>query len=150
MGRSTYTEEQRRAAVELYLEHGGAEAARLTGIPKGTIRSWASRGDAATQRAENQDAAIAASRRRWEERRGDLVDRIGEAADLALDQTITALTAADAKVAKDSATTMAILVDKAQLLSGGATGRIATDAEKATAVAEGRERGLRLVADAAA
>lgn len=36
-----WTDEQRTEALELYTEHGAAEAARRTGIPAGTIYSWA-------------------------------------------------------------------------------------------------------------
>lgn len=39
----TYTGEQRHTALAVYAEHGAAEAARQTGIPRGTISAWASR-----------------------------------------------------------------------------------------------------------
>jgi len=40
-----YTPEQKTEALQLYAEHGRNEAARQTGIPSGTIASWASRND---------------------------------------------------------------------------------------------------------
>jgi len=43
---------------------------------------------------------------------------------------------------------MAILIDKAQLLSGGSTARFGTDADRSAVVAEARERALRLVRSA--
>lgn len=44
MGRpSQYSAQQRQTALDLYAEHGPAEAARRVGIPKATIASWARR-----------------------------------------------------------------------------------------------------------
>ena len=36
-----YTDEQRAEAVDLYVKHGAAEAARLSGISNRSIRGWA-------------------------------------------------------------------------------------------------------------
>lgn len=150
MGRPTYTDQTRQHAIALAVEHGPAEAARQLAaqgihVKATTLRSWCSRAGIATVATERTAAAVAANKARWDERRSSMVDEIGEVAQMALDHTRQALTAGDGRTAKDAATTMAILVDKAQLLSGGVTGRVATNAERAAAVAEGRERGLRLV-----
>jgi transposase-like protein len=36
-----YSEEEKQAALKAYEEHGGAKAAKQTGIPASTIRKWA-------------------------------------------------------------------------------------------------------------
>ena len=50
-------------------------------------------------------------------------DEVGRAAELALNEVVKSIETGNPKDAKDLATTMAILIDKAQLLSGGATSR---------------------------
>lgn len=146
MARRAYTAEQREEALALYREHGAAEAARRTGVTAGTIRAWASRGDVATERAEHQRAHIEAARLRWEERRTTMAHEIGETASRALDHVTTSIDSGKARDAKDYATTMAILVDKAQLLSGGATSRFGNPEERRGALDEARERGRHLAA----
>lgn len=37
----TYSEEEKQAALKAYEKHGGAKAAKETGIPASTIRKWA-------------------------------------------------------------------------------------------------------------
>jgi transposase-like protein len=48
-----YTDEQRAEAVDLYVEHGAAEAARRTGISSRSIRGWAKTADVAAARDKN-------------------------------------------------------------------------------------------------
>jgi transposase-like protein len=45
MARQSYTPEQKAEALALVAEHGHSEAVRRTGIPMGTIASWANRED---------------------------------------------------------------------------------------------------------
>ena len=96
-----------------------------TGIPKSTLAGWAR--DEGLDLAAQSDAktrqAVAAARAKWAERRETLADRIGEGTELALDQAITFLREGRPRDAKDAATTLGILVDKAQLLTGAATSR---------------------------
>lgn len=60
---------------------------------------------------------------RWAERRAVMVEEIGATAHMALQQCVNATAKGYGRDAKDFATTLAILVDKAQLLSGDATSR---------------------------
>jgi hypothetical protein len=121
MGTAQHPPDLKAHALAIYVEHGGAEASRKTGVPAPTIRSWAHRDGVATVAAQNTRAAIAAAQLRWEERRLALADAIGREAEAALGLVDEALGAGDARAAKDAAVTMAILVDKAELLSGGTT-----------------------------
>lgn len=149
MGRTRYDEARKAEAVELAVAHGKAEAARRTGIPAGTIGSWCSRAGLATVATERTAAATEANRQRWEERRSELVHRIGEIAEKALDEVNAQLDDGKLRNAKDAATTMAILVDKAQLLSGGSTVRFGSDADRAKVLSAAHREGLSLVSDAA-
>ncbi|MGK2947778.1 MAG: transposase [Acidimicrobiales bacterium] len=123
MGRRTYTDEQKAEALALYASHGAAETARLTGVPEGTLQSWAHRSGVATACNENRRANVEALKTKWAERRLVMVHEIGAVAHMALAQAEAAVATGACKDAKDFATTMAILVDKAQLLSGEATSR---------------------------
>jgi len=106
-------------ALAVYVDHGGAEASRQTGVPAGTIRSWALRDGVATVAAQNTRAAIAAAQMRWEQRRLALADAIGEAAEAALGLVDEALDAGDARAAKDAAVTLGVLIDRAEKLTIG-------------------------------
>lgn len=150
-----WTPDQRREALELYVELGPSAASEATGIPKGTIGWWAHREGVRTVGAERTAAATEAAALRWAERRANLADEAGAAAALALEQTVHALQGrtdedtlvlAGARDAKDLALTFAVLVDKAQLLTGEATSRHAMQAEQREGVLDGARRdALRLV-----
>lgn len=140
MQRTHYTDAQRREACELGREHGNAEASRRTGIPAGTIASWRNRAGDASLQTERTRAAVAANRQKWEERRSDLVHRIGEVAEKALDVVEQALDDGATRKASDASATLARLVDKAQLLSGGSTARIGSDADRERVLSEAHER----------
>ena len=114
-----YTAEQRDAALELYREVGPAEAGRRLSIPSGTVRSWARRNGCAAVATENRRAAVEAARLTWEQRRSGLTVRLGEVAAELLER----VKKAEPGEAKALATALAILVDKAELLSGRATER---------------------------
>lgn len=64
MPRRTYTEEERTEAVELYRQHGPAEASRRLGIAKGTITRWAQARGVETVSVANNEAAVEAARAR--------------------------------------------------------------------------------------
>jgi transposase-like protein len=123
MARRSFTDEQRAEALALYAEVGAAEAARRTGIAAGTIQSWASRSGVATACNERTAAAVEAAQQQWAQRRVAMVHEMGRVAAKALRVAENNLDAGSANKAKDAATTMAILVDKAQLLGGDATAR---------------------------
>ncbi len=69
MSRRTYSQQERAAALELYVEHGAPEAARQVGIPKATVASWARRAGLQTGAvgASRARARTEAARARWEE-----------------------------------------------------------------------------------
>jgi transposase-like protein len=48
-----YTNQQKAEAVDSYVEHGAAEAARLTGISSRSIRGWARAAGVAAARDKN-------------------------------------------------------------------------------------------------
>lgn len=123
MARRTYTPEQKAEALTLYAQHGSAEAARITGVAPGTIQSWAHRNGVATACNEQRQANVDALKTKWAERRLEMVDEIGTVAEQALAKAKAMVAAGKGRDAKDFATTMAILVDKAQLLGGDVTNR---------------------------
>lgn len=118
-----WTAEQKAEALALYEADGLKTATEATGIPASTIRSLAHRSGVAARCTEQRRANVEATKLLWAERRGVMVEEIGAVAHMALAQTVAALELGKSRDAKDLATTMAILVDKAQLLSGGATSR---------------------------
>jgi transposase-like protein len=123
---------------------GVSGAARKHGVGKATASRWADEAGIGTIRNEQTAAATEARRVEWEERRTAMIPRIGATADLALTRTTEALEAGNGRNAKDAATTMAILVDKAQLLSGGQTSRYGME-HRGEVVDDARHRGLALV-----
>jgi transposase-like protein len=132
----TYTAEQRQAALELYREHGPGEAARRTGIRRGTISMWAKRGGVTVTRNEQTRAAVEAAQLHFKEKRERLRQQM-------LDKALDALERMDephvefvgqggrkvkypkapAGAYRNYATSMAILVDKLRLELGEATSR---------------------------
>lgn len=124
--RRRYTEADRAAALELYVAEGPTAVQERFGVPKGTVVGWARAAGVETEVGERTRASIEVQRVAWEERRVRLAHEMGAVAELALRRArgeLTGTAAASARAAKDAATAMAILVDKAQLLTGGATGR---------------------------
>jgi recombinational DNA repair ATPase RecF len=120
---SEYQPELKAQALAIYTDHGGAEASRETGVPATTIRSWAHRAGVATVATEKTRAATEAARLRWKERRMELAHRVGEQAEEALRRTAMEIKSGKTSDAKNMATALAILIDKAQLLTGGSANR---------------------------
>lgn len=139
-----WSAEVRSEALGIYLADGAAAAAQRTGVPASTVRRWAHEAGQQTERARTTVEATQAAAMRWAERRAVMVEEMGHVAQEALAQTWEAIHAGNARDAKDLATTMAILIDKAELLSGGATSR-EKRVDPATLVAEARTRVLSLV-----
>lgn len=115
MPRARYDDATKAEALRLYAEHGPAEAARITGIPAPTVRSWARRNGVASVATPERQAAIEAARLTWTQRRTTLTAQLGEAAELLVNR---ALTSGNARDAQAWMTAAAIGIDKAQLLSG--------------------------------
>ena len=77
----------------------------------------------ASPRTKQVTAALEPSRPRWEQRRDLLAQELAEHAALALTKVGESLRAGQGRDAKDFATTLGILIDKAQLLAPGGTGQ---------------------------
>jgi transposase-like protein len=156
---TAYTDDQRAEAVDLYLQHGLADTHHRTGIPRATLRLWLQKAghdpaDVAVHTGQKTQAANQATRERWETLRLTMADRSGDIASKLLEivaDNLDELKPRNAGDAKHLATAAAILIDKAQLLTGGATSRPEApwDPErvKAYAVEEGEKvRPIRAVA----
>lgn len=117
----TYTPEQREEALRLYVEHGPAEAARRLGIPAATVRSWAKRAAKTSPRAQVATAGAEAARRSWSQRKHEVALLAGQEAEAIVRQM---LATANARQKADLARAFAVMVEKTQLLDGGATGRV--------------------------
>ncbi len=130
-----YTDKQRAAAVALYDEHGTAETAKRTGINPRTIRRWAKdAGHVSEDNAEKTTKARAAGAQQVAEAWGDFRAAEATGAGTTATQVRDAILAAvvhggRSRQARDLAVTYGILVDKAELLSGNATERVAVWAE---------------------
>lgn len=117
-----YSDEERSEALTVAAEVGFAEAGRRLGIPSATLRSWVHRAEkvATGMGVEVSPAGVVLS---WPERRERVVPKLGELAEEALGACHGALRAGKARDAQAFATTAAILIDKTQLLTGGASRR---------------------------
>src|SRR4051812_34910832 len=111
----TYTDDQRAQALEMFRIEGPHAVERTLGIPASTIRGWARKAGVETEVVVRSAAGAEANRQRWALRRAEMVAEIGEAAQLALTKAKKALHDGQARPAQSFATTMAILIDKAQL-----------------------------------
>ena len=136
--RRTYTAEQKAKALGLYVEHGPAEAERRCGIPSTTIRKWAQRAGKTSPRAEQAAAGAEAARRTWAQRKGEVALLAGAESEAIVRQM---LETRGAQQKAYLARAFALMVDKTQLLEGGATGRVevSTAEERERRVAELRD-----------
>jgi hypothetical protein len=115
--------ERRARAIELAKHHGVTEAANRTGLDKSTISRWCTSAGISTVGNEQTRNATLAAAQAWETRRQELAHDIGRVAQKALRKAENAVDGEQASDSRAYATTMAILIDKAQLLTGGATTR---------------------------
>lgn len=145
--RLQYTPEQKAEALALLIEVGKAEAARRTGIPAGTISSWAVRTGVTTNHAAPEQ--LLGARRSIAQRKAELADDMLDRARsmiAQLDATMVEkkpLVVSDGRnegshveiaevrydhpptgAQKQIVETVAILIAQVQLLTGQATGRI--------------------------
>lgn len=134
-------------ALAIYVERGPRDAAAETGVPVGTISSWAKRAGLQSQAGENLAAAVEARSLRLELKRSELAERMYDESAKLLDQLWRPTTyfkivtvgtgdgTSDVAVGRAEVeqptfrdqqaimTSVGIAVDKAQLLSGEATER---------------------------
>ena len=114
--RGHYSAEDKARALAIYVEQGPAEAARATGIKDATIRSWAKRAGMAAPRAEVTRAAVKAAQESWLQRRGELRDASGAAAEEFLKEA-RAKMKSSARSATDLIRAFSILVTTANTLA---------------------------------
>ena len=136
MAKRTYSDEERTAALAIYVEDGLTEAWRRTGIPKPTIATWVKAEGLRTHEPEKTRAATAVNEERQKllrseirltllEKVADLLDRMdaphvefkGKDAD-AVEYPI-----APAGAVQNYATSVGILIDKYRLEVGEPTSR---------------------------
>jgi transposase-like protein len=122
MATRKYTDEQRAEALALYAEVGPAKAARQLGIRAGTLRQWAVRAGV-TGHDPRTRLATEAAKTKWAARRDDLANQAGAAAQIVLEAMVKAAQGGDGTTARGLSIAFGVTVDKAQLLSGGATSR---------------------------
>lgn len=120
MQRLQYTPEQKAHALALLAEVGKAEAARRTGIAAGTIASWGSRNGVSAPEAGKMAQQVTAS---WQIRKVALGEKLGTLCEKMAQGIDDRLDAKSIAGVRDLAASIAILVDRAQLLTGGATAR---------------------------
>lgn len=73
MSRRVYSDEEKAEALTLYETVGPAEAARQSGIPKGTIAAWAKRTGVRTSATQNVREANEAQSENFKARRGRII-----------------------------------------------------------------------------
>lgn len=138
--RNRHDPDTKAEALRLVAEVGPCEAARRLGIPEGTVKSWARRAGISSPNGEQTAKAVATASVAWAVRRAALVDEMGRAATKAVARLNERLDGDTTTGLRDLAVSAAVMIDKAQLLSGQATGRTeaahtVSDERKAKAVA---------------
>lgn len=152
MASSTYTDEQKAEALDLYAVEGPTAVQHQLGIPKGTVTRWAKAAGVETVPDPKNAAAVEAARKKWaetmEQRKQDLaaglMDDIAQLREQMFspcrEQKIVTIAGSVktegrwdvAQMERDQPTfqdqkalmtTIAIAVDKVQVLTGGATQR---------------------------
>lgn len=144
-----WTAEQKAEALRLYAEVGAGEAARRTGIPQPTISSWARRNGVQCGAPARIAAAVEASKLSMEARKAKLADDLMDDIQRVRGQLFAPCVERKPVVVSDGArigshveiidvdlsqpsfseqkaimTTIAIAVDKVQILTGEATERV--------------------------
>lgn len=117
---------------------GVAEAARQTGIAKGTIGAWAHRGGTTLPAAERAEL-VKVAQMAWRERRAGLADGLGGVAAKAVDLLLERIEEG-AIGNRDLVAAVGMLIDRAQLLGGDATQRTEVLVTKSQAIEEARQR----------
>ena len=136
MTRASYTDQQKSDALAAYVEHGPSEAARQTGIPKGTIAAWARRNHVQTtapqKAAATAEATAAYAKERREQLKRDLLDKAVQLLQrmdephqefVGVKGNEVVYSRAPAAAVKAYATSVGILIDKLRLEEGAATSR---------------------------
>lgn len=126
-----YTDEERALCRAVYEARGAKEAAGECGIKLNTVRGWVSRYGwrVSTNRRDELRENAGNAAIEWNARRTALANELGGAAERTL-QVITNALEAGTVTTDQAIRAIAVLIDKAQLLSGGATTRPDLDGAK--------------------
>lgn len=141
--KTTYTAEQKQAALAFYEKLGLDEAHRQTRIPKGTISSWAAR----TQ-TKTQDSASERMRPALDEREARIAAKRAELKELLIEtavELVKRMALPDTKPRDAQALSIAagVLTDKFRLESGEASG-VFQQLTKQQAIDDGKQRAVQL------
>jgi transposase-like protein len=121
--RRSYSADERAEALALYVHEGLYVATERTGIPKGTISSWAQRDGLQTVCVPEKVRAAAAMRSATvEERRAALAEKLVEVAELGVELEVDILRSKDANL-RDVVGARTRAIHDLQLLTGAATAR---------------------------
>ena len=141
---NTYTTDQKKEAVDLYIQHGAAGASEQSGVPKRTLLRWAKDSNVVA-RARDKTAAATTERARLNTERRERIktlllekieDLIGRMDIEHIDfkgkdaQMVTYPIATSSDV-KNYAVSIAVLIDKYRLEMGEATDRREVSIEQA-------------------
>lgn len=126
MQRKRYTDDQKAEALHLLAEVGLGESARRTGIPPGTVASWGHRNGVESPPTDTVAALVEQRKESWQIRKIALGERLGRICEKAAQRIEERLDADTIHGIRDLSGSIAILVDRAQLLTGGATSRTET------------------------
>jgi hypothetical protein len=120
---AAYSEERRAEVLAIYCETGANEAARQTGVARGTIWRWAKDADLATVPLEKVAAACEAAGIVWANRRLGEATQAGVDAAEVRERMVGYVLEGKTLDAMRLVSVYGVLIDKAQLLSGGPTAR---------------------------
>jgi transposase-like protein len=120
--RTRYSDEQKREALDLFVEVGGSEAGRRTGIPSGTIAAWASRGGITGPPTPEVVHALEVRAVTLADRKVELAGQLRTLAVKATAKLVERIDN-DEIAAKDLISALTAAIDRMQLLTGEATAR---------------------------
>lgn len=118
-----YPEAAKQEALRLLAEVGPHEASRRTGIPIGTIASWGHRHAVKAPPVASVERMVAGAQVEWARRKVQLGERLGGLAEDIAARIQQRIDVDKVTGVRDLAATMAVVIDRAQLLTGGATSR---------------------------
>jgi transposase-like protein len=130
-----YTKSEQARALQIYREYGPTIAAQRMGIPYETVRRWAKVAgeNPPTTLAHVANAHAAAAVRtagKWADVRESEADSAGQAARIARERILDLVITDDHQMLRAAVNAYEVLINKAEMLSGQATERIAIWAEQ--------------------
>lgn len=130
-----YTASERARTLQIYREYGPTIAAQRMGIPYETVRRWAKNSGETppTTMAQVATAHAAAAVRtagKWADVRESEADSAGDAARIARERILDLVITDDHQMLRAAVNAYEVLINKAEMMSGQATERIAIWAEQ--------------------